>query len=130
MVLGKAALILNWITPVQMTTLIQVYDEEMTNAPLSGMIMTISSSAAAQKRFQEDNRGWYKFDDQLNVVVTQLSQALQMRQSYQRSPSVVIDMTDETGPFNFVSTQLSTLCLLYTSPSPRDKRQSRMPSSA
>ena len=24
----------------------------------------------------------------------------------------------------------STICLLYTSPSPRDKRQSRMPSSA
>ena len=85
MVLGKAALILNWITPVQMTTLIQVYDEEMTNAPLSGMIMTISSSAAAQKRFQEDNRGWYKVDRQLNVIVTQLSQALQMRQSHQRS---------------------------------------------
>ena len=26
--------------------------------------------------------------------------------------------------------ELSTACLLYTSPSPRDKRQSRMPSSA
>ena len=26
--------------------------------------------------------------------------------------------------------QMLTLCLLYTSPSPRDKRQSRMPSSA
>ena len=25
---------------------------------------------------------------------------------------------------------ISTVCLLYTSPSPRDKRQSRMPSSA
>ena len=28
------------------------------------------------------------------------------------------------------SEQLSLICLLYTSPSPRDKRQSRMPSSA
>ena len=28
------------------------------------------------------------------------------------------------------STDLSQACLLYTSPSPRDKRQSRMPSSA
>ena len=26
--------------------------------------------------------------------------------------------------------ELTTICLLYTSPSPRDKRQSRMPSSA
>ena len=31
---------------------------------------------------------------------------------------------DETRGFKFIS------CLLYTSPSPRDKRQSRMPSSA
>ena len=28
------------------------------------------------------------------------------------------------------NTELSNDCLLYTSPSPRDKRQSRMPSSA
>ena len=31
---------------------------------------------------------------------------------------------------NFAKTALCGLCLLYTSPSPRDKRQSRMPSSA
>ena len=31
---------------------------------------------------------------------------------------------------NFVSPYDATICLLYTSPSPRDKRQSRMPSSA
>ena len=30
----------------------------------------------------------------------------------------------------FYKCALSTFCLLYTSPSPRDKRQSRMPSSA
>ena len=29
-----------------------------------------------------------------------------------------------------VEPQFSSVCLLYTSPSPRDKRQSRMPSSA
>ena len=34
---------------------------------------------------------------------------------------------DEQGP---IGVGESTLCLLYTSPSPRDKRQSRMPSSA
>ena len=32
------------------------------------------------------------------------------------------------GAFNQVEMKIS--CLLYTSPSPRDKRQSRMPSSA
>ena len=33
-------------------------------------------------------------------------------------------------PFSCEDSQVSTSCLLYTSPSPRDKRQSRMPSSA
>ena len=34
--------------------------------------------------------------------------------------------------FHFLNTPMDmlTFCLLYTSPSPRDKRQSRMPSSA
>ena len=34
------------------------------------------------------------------------------------------------GGFSSYSTYLVMTCLLYTSPSPRDKRQSRMPSSA
>ena len=36
---------------------------------------------------------------------------------------------DESGEYSYVSVT-SRPCLLYTSPSPRDKRQSRMPSSA
>ena len=32
--------------------------------------------------------------------------------------------------FNFAASNVDEVCLLYTSPSPRDKRQSRMPSSA
>ena len=38
---------------------------------------------------------------------------------------VVVDVTDKENPIF-----ISNTCLLYTSPSPRDKRQSRMPSSA
>ena len=34
------------------------------------------------------------------------------------------------GPSGCGKTTLLNICLLYTSPSPRDKRQSRMPSSA
>ena len=33
-------------------------------------------------------------------------------------------------PFPFLALHMAYSCLLYTSPSPRDKRQSRMPSSA
>ena len=31
---------------------------------------------------------------------------------------------------NFIEREAATLCLLYTSPSPRDRQKSRMPSSA
>ena len=34
------------------------------------------------------------------------------------------------GPLAMIAMILAFICLLYTSPSPRDKRQSRMPSSA
>ena len=42
------------------------------------------------------------------------------------------DARGHFGPYggSFVAETLSHACLLYTSPSPRDKRQSRMPSSA
>ena len=38
----------------------------------------------------------------------------------------------QVGPFpeHMILSIISKACLLYTSPSPRDKRQSRMPSSA
>ena len=39
------------------------------------------------------------------------------------------ELTDEVAALEAERKKLKT-CLLYTSPSPRDKRQSRMPSSA
>ena len=74
-----------------------------------------------------------------NVMVEMSNRTMQER---------VMDMTSTKGSFAFdelsfyldYSVQptseddylngVSTFCLLYTSPSPRDKRQSRMPSSA
>ena len=46
--------------------------------------------------------------------------------------NVLMTATDLTGAETIgkVSGGMITNCLLYTSPSPRDKRQSRMPSSA
>ena len=40
------------------------------------------------------------------------------------------EITIETIPFEGKCSKCNRSCLLYTSPSPRDKRQSRMPSSA
>ena len=53
----------------------------------------------------------------------------QMDKLRQQGAVAVQDSTDKTLFFAGVSHELRT-CLLYTSPSPRDKRQSRMPSSA
>ena len=42
----------------------------------------------------------------------------------------IIDRLDDTRKESLLLVDLFNRCLLYTSPSPRDKRQSRMPSSA
>ena len=44
--------------------------------------------------------------------------------------STVFDCGGSSRFFTFDSGEPGSVCLLYTSPSPRDKRQSRMPSSA
>ena len=44
--------------------------------------------------------------------------------------SLSIRATDNAGAADAEVVVIATPCLLYTSPSPRDKRQSRMPSSA
>ena len=43
--------------------------------------------------------------------------------------TAALSYSSATGVFSYTPPDLSG-CLLYTSPSPRDKRQSRMPSSA
>ena len=47
---------------------------------------------------------------------------------YKAYAGTVVRIDDATGAFD--KDDNSITCLLYTSPSPRDKRQSRMPSSA
>ena len=42
----------------------------------------------------------------------------------------VIGVGEILAKYNFLKERINNTCLLYTSPSPRDKRQSRMPSSA
>ena len=60
----------------------------------------------------------------------------ELRSKYPQINSEVVDVRDERAVKEFCISSieflggLDCLCLLYTSPSPRDKRQSRMPSSA
>ena len=58
--------------------------------------------------------------DKLKVSAEEYAQKVEDAKSFDIDPHLVKLMWDE--PFYS--------CLLYTSPSPRDKRQSRMPSSA
>ena len=52
-----------------------------------------------------------------------IKNSLKISEGHKKGVSIVKDIVEES-----VKQDLS--CLLYTSPSPRDKRQSRMPSSA
>ena len=65
-----------------------------------------------------------------------LSETIRMRESIIRHtaesfrPDIFIVDKEPMGLQGEITDTLAYLCLLYTSPSPRDKRQSRMPSSA
>ena len=49
---------------------------------------------------------------------------------YPRTLEADRDLAERCGAHALWAPAVDTVCLLYTSPSPRDKRQSRMPSSA
>ena len=53
-----------------------------------------------------------------------------MRRAGHLKPARELETTDRHGRVATFSEHNLSTCLLYTSPSPRDKRQSRMPSSA
>ena len=46
------------------------------------------------------------------------------------SSRVMVDLITATGADRIITMDLHSTCLLYTSPSPRDRQKSRMPSSA
>ena len=62
--------------------------------------------------------------------------ALQVKKHMSLPVSLVTNTSFKSGPFdkiinvNLHSRQVKKICLLYTSPSPRDRTRSRMPSSA
>ena len=72
---------------------------------------------------------WYKFWEQNNLFSPKIS-------SKKKPFSMMIPPPNVTGSLHmghgFQNTLMDTICscLLYTSPSPRDRQKSRMPSSA
>ena len=66
----------------------------------------------------------------LNVLSYKCAMLLALASMQRVQTLHVIDINDIVFTNEFVTIPLYKFCLLYTSPSPRDKRQSRMPSSA
>ena len=58
------------------------------------------------------------------------AEVTEYRESFLGGGSMAIEMTKRYPDISIWVNDLYKPCLLYTSPSPRDKRQSRMPSSA
>ena len=71
--------------------------------------------------------------EQRTVVITGANRGigLELARHFAGEGCDVIGVCREASPeLKEVATRVVESCLLYTSPSPRDKRQSRMPSSA
>ena len=90
--------------------------------------------AAAPTRVEADYAKWMLEDPRVNFAIStrgakpgldhfgmQTDDAAELAELKARAEAADMALLDEGN---------TTCCLLYTSPSPRDKRQSRMPSSA
>ena len=79
------------------------------------------------------------WEDGVEVWVTQMGNLMNMNTAFVDRANEIVAIVDPFDAEKWCSkleeeglrpTHLLYTCLLYTSPSPRDKRQSRMPSSA
>ena len=86
------------------------------DSALAAATASTTSSAASQQRVES-------LDDEADTMVREFRAVLQQKDNI----ALFVAQQDI-----FLQSQTSEIdsCLLYTSPSPRDKRQSRMPSSA
>ena len=81
-----------------------------------------------------DGQGWViqaKYRDSAGVDSSAAKEAVRALQHYESSTAVAAASTHFTSDaYDYYSQATRNGCLLYTSPSPRDQRGSRMPSSA
>ena len=100
-----------------------------------GSKLTNGDTSAAVYLPQKNMVSTYKLNPQHSVMGAELFAILKaLELVHTLSPrSPVLTLSDSMSALNVIrntSTVTYKSCLLYTSPSPRDKRQSRMPSSA
>ena len=70
--------------------------------------------------------------DSLDIIIVGGAEAWEIADAIAAANiRVILDpLQNLPSAFESAGSRLDNICLLYTSPSPRDKRQSRMPSSA
>ena len=102
----------------------------------SRILMSVAAFAlagAAPAAAQTEIQWWHALTGANNDVVVKLSEEFNASQKdYKVVPAYKGSYPDtlNAGIAAFRAGTAPHICLLYTSPSPRDKRQSRMPSSA
>ena len=90
-------------------------------------------AAAKLRKAQENAEKGRPYSEKMNNVILNLSKSITDKEN---APKLLVGTGEEKVHLCIVLTADRGLCggfntcLLYTSPSPRDKRQSRMPSSA
>ena len=94
----------------------------------------LSSSPKTESHTSSELRTWKNADGKFTVSAAVVSEQ-NGKVTLKKADGKTIDVTEEQlseGDRRYLSVwrELFSHCLLYTSPSPRDKRQSRMPSSA
>ena len=90
-----------------------------------------ATAANAQEQVAEAARGAHTAQTTLNTQTMHITSATNAAQSARAvEPGLRAQPTQTAEGRHPIETQSATTCLLYTSPSPRDRTRSRMPSSA
>ena len=95
------------------------------------MISSASKPIDSQRRRSSDPVSWYLATIGRIPLLTP-AEEIELGNQVQAMMALTEDGSREfeDGELTTAQRRLLRICLLYTSPSPRDKRQSRMPSSA
>ena len=80
--------------------------------------------------YKDNHRSLVVIDDSMLALTKDIAYLFTVSSHHQNASIILVTHNIFLSSPIFRTIALNTHCLLYTSPSPRDKRQSRMPSSA
>ena len=98
--------------------------------PTERGLVYIRTDIGGAYRLDRTTSRWVALNDDLKRADGQLAGALSLAVDPQDPDRLYMAAGEYTGPYARGGALLRSTCLLYTSPSPRDRQKSRMPSSA